>query len=221
MVVPRTNSETEHQSLIHGGLVTDQGSFPTPTGPTTFSPKFAMYWVATAGALTFTLTVWYVIFTAEYIFFIWHPFLMSATLFLLTQGILLLQRTETREEKGKGLDLHRSVQSLAFLAGLVTSAHGISGAVTLSLMLIQVLAGAAIVNFPGLFGGVAQAKGFYKYHRISGYIIIFFAWFTALGGTQADWTKAQFDNVWLWLSAVIITWVGVGSRIRLHKLKKS
>ncbi|CAG8517996.1 5617_t:CDS:2 [Ambispora gerdemannii] len=236
-VSPRISME-ENSPLIEGGIQEGpfNGSIPTLTGRTSFNSEFTMYWVATASSLMFTSTVWYIVLSAEHEFFIWHPIFMSTTLFLLTQGPLLLQTAETREEKEKGLNVHRSIQSLAFLTGICgfyiiytnkkdhnaehfTSAHGMFGVLTLSLIFIQVLGGALVVNAPALFGGVARARGIYKYHRISGYTILLFAWLTALGGTQRDWVTDRFNHIWFWLLAFTLTWIGIGSRVKLNKMK--
>lgn len=102
---------------------------------------------------------------------------------------------------------------------VVTSPHGKSGLITFLLILIQAIAGSTLVNFPGVVGGVAKARGMYKYHRISGYLVLFLIWITALGGTQADWTKSKFDHLWVWLLAAGMVLVGTIGGINSNKLK--
>ena len=75
------------------------------------------------------------------------------------------------------------------------------------------------MNFPGVVGGPAKAKAMYKYHRFSGYLLLSFIWLTALGGTQADWTRIQFDHLWIWLLASGMVFVGVIGRAKPSKLK--
>jgi hypothetical protein len=75
------------------------------------------------------------------------------------------------------------------------------------------------VNFPGVVGGPAKAKAMYKYHRFSGYLLLSFIWLTALGGTQAEWTRNQFDHLWIWLLAAGMVFVGTIGRIKSNKLK--
>jgi hypothetical protein len=102
---------------------------------------------------------------------------------------------------------------------IVTSPHGKAGLTTFSLILIQAIAGSILVNFPGVVGGVAKARAMYKYHRISGYFVLFLIWLTALGGTQADWTKMQFDHFWVWLLATGMVLSGTIGGIKSSKTK--
>nr|CAG8507804.1 5509_t:CDS:2 [Entrophospora candida] len=197
---------------------------------------FILYLTASLGALLFSSTVWYIMWNVDYFFFVWHPTLMALTIFMVTNGILALQQTMTREEKSLGLDLHRLIQTISLLSAIggfyvtftfknmndkehFTTPHGVFGLITIILLIIQSVAGGTLVNFPGLFGGVTKAQMIYKYHRMSGYFLLFLIYLTAIGGTQNDWTKNQFDNLWVWLSAVGLILVGIVGRVKSNKLK--
>lgn len=50
--------------------------------------------------------------------------------------------------------------------------HAYLGVVTYSLLVLQALVGATAFYTPSLFGGSAKAKSLYKYHRMSGYVLL-------------------------------------------------
>uniref|UniRef100_A0A1D1XIG5 Cytochrome b561 domain-containing protein 1 n=1 Tax=Anthurium amnicola TaxID=1678845 RepID=A0A1D1XIG5_9ARAE len=188
------------------------------------------------GAFLFASTIWYITISVDYFYFIWHPTLMAMVVLMATQGTVFLQKAESRQEKDYALNFHKLIQSITFLGVIggfyiiytfkaegnkehFTSPHGKFGLITSSLILIQSIAGSTLVNFPGIVGGVAKAKAMYKYHRISGYLLLFLIWLTALGGTQANWTKSQFDHLWIWLSTAGMVLIGIIGRIKSSKLK--
>jgi hypothetical protein len=191
---------------------------------------------ASLGALLFSSTVWYITWNVDYFFFVWHPTLMALTIFTVTNGILALQQTITKEEKSSGLNLHRAIQSISLLSAIggfyvtftfkntidkehFTTPHGVFGLITFILLITQAVGGGTLVNFPGLFGGVNKAQAIYKYHRMSGYFLLFLIYLTAIGGTQNDWTKNQFDHLWIWLSAIGLVSLGIIGRVKSNKLK--
>uniref|UniRef100_A0A1D1XQU1 Cytochrome b561 n=1 Tax=Anthurium amnicola TaxID=1678845 RepID=A0A1D1XQU1_9ARAE len=214
----------------------DKFTIPTPTGPTYCDLGFMWFTVATTGVILFTGTLWWILFQAESSLFLWHPTCMSFALVFVTEGVLLLQRTETVEQKEEGAHTHKWFQMLGFLSAICGftvivsnkiinnkehfySAHGKAGLTTVCLLAVQGSFGFVMLVFPSALGGVRQARAMYKYHRMSGYFGLFLIWLTALGGTQASWTLSQFDHVWVWLLAVSLVAVGVGLRTRASKMK--
>ncbi|RIA96934.1 eukaryotic cytochrome b561-domain-containing protein [Glomus cerebriforme] len=198
--------------------------------------SFVFSLLVSLGAFLFASTVWYITSSVDYFFFIWHPTLMAMVILMATQGIAILQKAETRQEKEGALNFHKLMQSITFLSVIggfyitytfkaennaehFTSPHGKFGLITFSFILIQSIAGSTLVNFPGVVGGAAKARAMYKYHRISGYFLLPLIWLTALGGTQADWTKSQFDHLWIWLTAAGMVLVGTVGNINSNKLK--
>jgi len=143
--------------------------------------------------------------------FSYHPPLQALSLVLFVQGILTLQPTRTKNEKETGLALHQYFQiagSLAVIAGVslmiinkaihhaphFTSYHGKFGLVTSILLLLQAVLGLLIAHPSGqnLLGGPGKAKAVWKYHRVSGYLILPLSLFTAsLATYSADWVKGH------------------------------
>ncbi|GBB92046.1 hypothetical protein RclHR1_19590002 [Rhizophagus clarus] len=241
MVSPKNSEDDIEEPLINNSSSTEltnssNVSIPTPISSTNFNMSFIFSLLASLGALLFASTVWYITSSTEYIFFIWHPTLMATVLLMATQGTIVLQKAESRQEKDGALNFHKLMQSITFLSVIggfyiiytfkseenkehFASPHGKSGLITFSLILIQTIAGSTLVNFPGVVGGVAKAKSMYKYHRISGYLVLSLIWLTALGGTGADWTKSQFDHPWVWLLATGMVLVGIIGGIKSNKMK--
>ena len=101
-----------------------------------------------------------------------------------------------------------------------TSAHGVMGLITYILIFTQALVGFAQFFIPQqIFGSVDRAKAIYKYHRISGYLILLMALATICAATQTTF-NANVLHIKLW--AVIVTSVfviaGVVPRIKKSKL---
>lgn len=243
-------SSEENQPLLSSPLPTDSSylptstsdiredkfTLPTPVGPTYFDLGFMWFTVATSGVILFTGTLWWILFQANSSLFLLHPTCMSFALVFVTEGVLLLQRTETVEQKEEGAHTHKWFQIIGLISAICGfavivsnkaihakehfySAHGKAGLTTIILLSIQASFGLVMLVFPSALGGVRQAKAMYKYHRLSGYLGLFLIWLTALGGTQASWTLSQFDHVWVWLLAISLVAIGVGFRVRINKMK--
>jgi sulfite exporter TauE/SafE len=72
---------------------------------------------------------------------------------------------------------------------------------------------------PGLYGGVDNAKSVYKYHRVSGYIIVTIGLATV---SASSWTTyslfvAHIQH-WAVIVASVLVLVGLLPRIKLQKL---
>ncbi|KAG9015415.1 hypothetical protein FRB94_000019 [Tulasnella sp. JGI-2019a] len=160
-------------------------------------------------------------------------------LFWIVGRIISLQSTslENPEGKRKGLAQHQVWQGLLgfpliTLGGLVmvynkynhgaphfTSWHGRFGLLTLILLTIQVLIGGGSVWFGGrVFGGEDRAKAIYKYHRISGYVIVVLLLVTIhLSGGYADWVvghTSKTERVIFYTVLPVLTLFGIGWRVR-------
>ncbi|CAB4382689.1 unnamed protein product [Rhizophagus irregularis] len=221
MVSPKNSEDNIAQPLIENNSFLPQyssteptnftnGSVLTPTGSINFNMSFVFSLLVSFGALLFASTVWYIASSVDYFFFIWHPTLMAMVLLMATQGSAVLQKAESRQEKDASLNFHKLMQSITFLSVIggfyviytfkaegnkehFTSPHGKSGLITFLLILIQTIAGSTLVNFPGVVGGAAKAR--------------------------ADWTKSQFDHLWVWLLAAGMVLVGTIGGINSNKLK--
>ena len=152
------------------------------------------------------------------------------------QAILVLQPTHSSKQKKQGTTIHAAfnlTSILALLGGLIVieynkfahkgehfkSTHAILGLITYILFAVQALVGIAQYYTPNLLGGVDSAKAIYKYHRMSGYIILVLSLAAVAAATQTDFNNNVL-HIKLW--AVIVTSVlilaGMLPRIKKQKL---
>lgn len=191
--------------------------------------------MAQAGIWILTALVWSAIFMNDLILFSAHPLLNSAGILLLVQGILVLQPTHTPKQKTVGTNIHFAINFtgfLALIAGLIvievnkgnharfTSIHGRIGLVTYILIVIQTLIGFAQYYIPtSVFGSVDNGKKIYKYHRISGYLILLMALATICAATETGFNKmALHIQLWAVIVASVLVVAGVAPRIKKAKL---
>lgn len=140
-----------------------------------------------ACALAFVVSIWAMVLYAtggKVPFALYHPLLVSLGLYLLLQGILVLQSTQTPQEKDAGLALHQlfvlgaGLPLLTFGVWIMwhshskpgakhfISWHGVLGVALLTLLWAQALLGASTVwAQEPVFGSVGKAKSVWKYHR--------------------------------------------------------
>ncbi|CZT04249.1 hypothetical protein WAI453_009677 [Rhynchosporium graminicola] len=192
--------------------------------------------IAQAGIFLLTASVWASVFLNPIILFSAHPLLNSAGLLVLTQSILLLQPTHTPEQKRKGTVAHFILNNLSvdtLVAGLVVieynkfshngthlvSAHAILGLITYILLGIQAFVGFTAYFVPQLYGGVAQGKSLYKWHRMSGYLVLVLMLATVAAATRTDYNKNVLDiKLWAVLISSALVLIGVVPRIKKQKL---
>jgi len=193
--------------------------------------------IAQAGIVLLVASVWAGIFLhPPYILFSAHPLLNSAGILALIESILILQPTHTAEQKRKGTIAHFTLNNLALdllIAGLVIievnkfshkgthfeSPHAILGLITYIFLAIQALVGFTQYFVPNLYGSVDKAKAIYKWHRISGYIILTLLLATAIAATQTDFNKTTLDiKIWAIIIAAALVLIGVLPRIKKQKL---
>ncbi|KAL8670568.1 MAG: hypothetical protein Q9224_007663 [Gallowayella concinna] len=162
--------------------------------------------------------------------------LNSAGILLTTQAILLLQPTHTPKQKKQGTNIHAALNLtsiLTLIAGLVVieynkiahsgahfeSPHAILGLITYILFFLQAIIGIAQYYTPGLFGSTEKAKSIYKYHRMSGYVLLVLSLVTVAAATQTGFNKNILHiQLWAVVVASVITLVGVLPRIKKQKL---
>jgi len=192
--------------------------------------------VAQAGIILLTAHIWASIFLKPLILFSAHPLLNSGGLLVLTQAILLLQPTHTATQKRQGTLAHFTLTNLALdalVAGLVVievnkfahagthfeSPHAILGLVTYILLGIQALFGFTQYFVPQLYGGVDKAKALYKWHRISGYVILVLILATITAATYTDFNVATLHiKTWAVVLSGALILIGLVPRIKKQKL---
>ncbi|KAL8711342.1 MAG: hypothetical protein Q9220_004239 [cf. Caloplaca sp. 1 TL-2023] len=192
--------------------------------------------IAQVGIWILTATVWASVFVQPLMLFSAHPLLNSAGLLLTTQAILLLQPTHTPKQKTQGTHIHAVLNLtsiLTLIAALViieynkiahagahfTSPHAILGLITYILFFLQAIVGIAQYYAPGLLGGKDKAKSIYKYHRMSGYVLLVLGFATVALATQTGFNvNVLHIQLWAVIVASVITLVGVLPRIKKQKM---
>jgi uncharacterized membrane protein YfhO len=70
-----------------------------------------------------------------------------------------------------------------------------------------------------LYGGTEKAKALYKWHRLSGYVILTLLLSTVAAATQTDFNKTTLDiKLWAVLISAVLILIGVVTRIKKQKL---
>ncbi|KAL4074654.1 hypothetical protein V8B97DRAFT_1729174 [Scleroderma yunnanense] len=204
----------------------------------------AKYAVLTA-VLIFVLTSWGIVFSNDPValgWFSFHPIFQSTAIASFTYGILTLQPTSLPGSKAAGLQRHQiamigiGIPCILLGAGAMiynksshsaphfTSWHGTCGIITVVWLIIQATFGAASVWYGGAaLGGGMKAKSLWKYHRLSGYILLPLALFTAhLAGSESYWVTHNSSALARFVAynlAPVVIVVGIYSRIRPSKMK--
>jgi len=160
---------------------------------------------------------------------------------LVMYGILTLQPTVYPKTKAAGLARHQlailflAVPLITFGTLAVwynkwredayhfTTWHGKFGLISMIWMIVQISIGGGSVWFGGAaFGGGLKAKLVWKYHRLSGYILLLLLLLTAhLGGAWSNWGhKYSVYGVRFiaFVLALSICACGVLIRVRLSKM---
>ena len=162
--------------------------------------------------------------------------LNSAGLLLITQAILVLQPTHTAEQKKQGTYIHLAFNDLglaSLIAGLVVievnkfghggthfeSPHAILGLITYIFLILQATIGFTMYFVPQLYGGESNAKAIWKYHRMSGYVVVTLSLATVCAATQTFFNKSVLDiKLWAIIVCSILTLAGVLPRVKKQKL---
>ncbi|KAK2629950.1 hypothetical protein QTJ16_000770 [Diplocarpon rosae] len=192
--------------------------------------------IAQVGIVLLTASVCASVFLQPLFLFSAHPLLNSGGLLVLTQSILLLQPTHTPAQKRQGTVSHFILNNVALdalVAGLIVieynkishsgthfvSAHAILGLITYILLGIQAFVGFTVYYVPKLYGSVDNAKSLYKWHRLSGYLVLTLLLATVAAATQTDYNKNVLGiKLWAVLISAVLILVGVIPRIKKQKL---
>ena len=86
------------------------------------------------------------------------------------------------------------------------------------LLIIQGLVGFTQYYVPSLYGGVENAKKVWKYHRMSGYVVLTLGLATVCAATQTTYNKTLGIRLWVVLVASILVLAGLLPRVKLQKL---
>ncbi|KAJ2659822.1 hypothetical protein IW148_004086 [Coemansia sp. RSA 1199] len=195
---------------------------PQPRSP---NPRFklCMLLLAHAAMVGYLCALWQLLADQMSSPFTWHPILMSVSLVLATESVIIMQYAEwpvPTTHKPTRI-FHYIAHTLSFLlqiAGIVhatqsasmqsstQSAHRVVGS------LAALLFGGQMVF--GIYMGVASmgrqkhAK-WYKYHRAAGYVVLGLQWAGAWLGVHSKWVQAEQPSEWTWLLVFAALVVGV------------
>lgn len=96
--------------------------------------------------------------------------------------------------------------------------HGYLGVATSAVLVIQYAVGFAMWGVPGIFGGVEKAKAVWKYHRMSGYLVLLLLLATVVSAVYTDFNVNVLDiKPWAVVIAVVLIVVGVYPRLHPRK----
>jgi hypothetical protein len=99
------------------------------------------------------------------------------------------------------------------------SPHAILGLTTYILVLIQATVGITQRYATGMYGGAENAQRIYKWHRMSGYVVLVMMLTTVSAATQTDYNKNVLHvRLWIVLLAALLVLIGVLPRIKKQKL---
>lgn len=147
-----------------------------------------------------------------------------------------MQPTHTAEQKRTGTFAHFLLLNFALdllVAGLVVieynkishsgthfeSPHAILGLITYILLAIQASVGFTQYYVPQLYGSVDKAKSIYKWHRLSGYVILTLILATIAAATQTTYNLNVLDiKLWAVLVTAVLILAGVLPRVKKAKL---
>lgn len=193
--------------------------------------------LAEASAILLVASVWAAIFISKPpVLFAIHPLAQSLGLAVLIQSILILQPTHTASQKQVGQKVHAGLNLTAlllFIAGFTSievnkfknnlahfhSIHAYVGFIASVWQLLQFLVGFTMYAIPQLYGGEANAKKIWKYHRVSGYGLLVLYAATIISATQTDYVLNVIGvKLWAIIIVVVLLVFGVYPRIKKHKL---
>ena len=191
--------------------------------------------IAQFGIVLLVILVWVSVFTKPLILFSGHPLAQSLGILFLIQSVLSLQPTHTPEQKRIGQKFHASLNLLAFLSllsGIIVieynkvvnglphfhSVHAYLGVSASIVLLLQYLVGFTMFLTPALYGGVDNAKAVWKYHRLSGYLVLVLLLVTVCSAVETDFNKSTLKlQLWSVILLSLLVLVGVIPRIQLFK----
>ncbi|EPQ67886.1 Bgt-2092 [Blumeria graminis f. sp. tritici] len=191
--------------------------------------------IAQVGAILLVAATWAAVFLMDLTLFSAHPLLNSIAILFLLQSILVLQPTHTPEQKRNGANVHALfilLAMLSLLGGLIVieynkirngavhfkSAHAKLGIAVYAMLVLQTLVGFTQFYTPMLYGSVANAKVIYKYHRMSGYLLLVLLLASFATATQTYFNlHAIHIKLWVVLVTSALILIGVVPRIKKQK----
>ncbi|KAJ2592350.1 hypothetical protein IWW49_001078 [Coemansia sp. RSA 1797] len=196
--------------------------------------KLCMFVLAHAGMIGYLCALWQLLANQTNEPF-WHPILMSVSLVLATESVLLMQFAPWPAPTHKPTHVfHYIAHIVSFLLQIVgivhyakqpssvqrskQSAHKVTGGLAALLFGIQVLFGVYVTWIAPKVGGQKYGKGLYKYHRAVGYIVLVVQWAGTWFGVHEKWVQSErAPNECTWLLVFSALVVGVLVPIDMSK----
>ncbi|KAI1344014.1 eukaryotic cytochrome b561-domain-containing protein [Xylariaceae sp. FL0016] len=192
--------------------------------------------VAEGAALLLFASIWAAVFLQPLILFSVHPLAQSFGFLVLVQSILVLQPTTTGQQKQVGQKIHAGLNLLAFVSFIVGvvvievnkfkssgphfhSVHGYLGVIASIWIVVQYVVGFTMFGVPKLYGGEANAKKMWKYHRMSGYVLLLVMMATVTSAVKTDYNLNVLGlKLWAMIIIMVLLIVGVYPRVKKQKL---
>lgn len=191
--------------------------------------------IAQAGLLLLLIYIFVIMFTHPLIFFSAHPLLNISAVFLLGQAVLILQPTHTPTQKIRGTHFHAALlgaAALLFAAAFIiievnkfdhgfahfTSAHGRLGLASYIALALQSAVGVSQYFVPRVWGGVANAKKVYRWHRVAGYALVVLLLGTVYAAAVTE-TGGKVLGIKGWVVGIGAALVVVGAAARIRRSK--
>ncbi|KAI0137376.1 eukaryotic cytochrome b561-domain-containing protein [Xylariales sp. AK1849] len=194
--------------------------------------------IAEGAAILLVASVWAAVFLNPLMLFSVHPLAQSAGILVLVQSILVLQPTHTGQQKQVGQKVHAGLNLLAFatfIVGVVSieinkfkssdphphfhSVHAYLGVIAAIWLVLQYVVGFTMYATPKLYGGEANAKKIWKYHRASGYVLLPLLLATTISATQTPYNENVLGlKLWAVILISVFLIIGIYPRIKKQKL---
>lgn len=192
-------------------------------------------WITQIGVLTILVLTWITVLQGDIILFTGHPLAQSIGVLAVIQSIIVLQPTHTAEQKRVGQRVHgilHLVSLCSFIAGVTVieynkvsngldhfhSTHAYIGVITCIIIILQYLVGFTMWAVPALYGGEANARKVWKYHRYSGYLVLALLVASLISASRTDFMKKLGMEFWIMAVGCVAVIIGIIPRIQLYKL---
>ena len=150
------------------------------------------------------------VFRAHVGLFAGHPVSMIFGFVAVVQSILILQPTYLPYQKTAGARIHAAfhiASLLAFVSGVTVieyhkthnglghfkSPHAYIGVTTCAVLVAQYFVGVTMWLVPSLYGGEGKAREVWKYHRMSGYLLLALLVASLVSATKTEYVEKVID----------------------------
>ncbi|KAI5821241.1 hypothetical protein BZA77DRAFT_383654 [Pyronema omphalodes] len=193
--------------------------------------------LAQLGSFVLVGLIFTAIFTHPLMLFSVHPIMNTLAIVLAVQAILVLQPTHTPNQKRAGAHTHAVIWATslaAFIAAGVSievhkkrrgighfeSKHAIFGTIIYTTLVLQAIVGVLQFYAPNLLGGEAKAKAIYKYHRVSGYLILTAILVNVVLATYTPYAGNVLGiKTWTTVLSGVLVLAGIIPRVKKQKVQ--